>query len=113
MVTSKRVYSKGHLPGLLLLVSQSPQRATATVNPCLRRRASDISRWVWLSVLWGHCSFPLGPGVHKTLCQDWSLCKPCGQVPLACSQIPWGFLLPLLYPQAGTPAGGLRTSRHW
>ena len=25
-------------------------------------------RQVWLSLLWGHCSFPLGPGVHKILC---------------------------------------------
>ena len=39
----------------------------ATVNPRLRWRLLDTHRQVWLSLLWGHCSFLLGPGVHKVL----------------------------------------------
>ena len=42
MVSSKRAHTKGHLPGLLLPVPLSPQRATA--NPHLRRRPSNTSR---------------------------------------------------------------------
>ena len=39
----------------------------ATVNPRLCWRLLDTHRQVWLSVLWGHCSFLLGPGAHKVL----------------------------------------------
>ena len=27
-----------------------------------------LTRQVWLSLSWGHCSFPLGPGMHKIFC---------------------------------------------
>ena len=27
----------------------------------------DTHRQVWVSLLWGHCSFLLGPGMHKVL----------------------------------------------
>ena len=39
----------------------------ATVNPHIHRRLLDIHRQVWISLLWGHCSFLLGPGAHKVL----------------------------------------------
>ena len=72
MVTSKRAFIKEHLPRLLLPVSQSLWWAqlthTLTGNPSL-----------WFCLLWGHCSFSLGLGVHKIfICalQDWSLCFP-------------------------------------
>ena len=39
----------------------------ATVSPCLRQRLLDTHRQVWLSLLWGHCSFLLGPDEHKVL----------------------------------------------
>ena len=39
----------------------------ATVNPCLHQRLLDTHRQIWLSLLWGPCSFLLGPGVHKVL----------------------------------------------
>ena len=39
----------------------------ATVDPCLCQRLLDTHRQVWLSLLWGHCSFLLGPGAHKVL----------------------------------------------
>ena len=39
----------------------------ATANPCLCWRLLDTHSQVWVSFLWGHCSFLLGPGVHKVL----------------------------------------------
>ena len=39
----------------------------ATTNPCLCQRLPDTHRQVWDSLLWGHCSFLLGPGVQKVL----------------------------------------------
>ena len=36
-------------------------------NPCLCRRPSNTHRQVWLSLLLGHCSFPLGSGAHNIL----------------------------------------------
>ena len=38
-----------------------------SVDPCLCPRLLDTHRQVWLSLLWGHCSFLLGPGAHKVL----------------------------------------------
>ena len=53
------------LPGLLLPVPLSPWQATA--DPCLCRRPSNTHRQVWLSFLWGYCSFFLGLDVHRIL----------------------------------------------
>ena len=41
--------------------------------------------FVWLSLLWGHCSFLLGPGVHKVLSVPSKCLFPqfCNQIPLA------------------------------
>ena len=36
-------------------------------GPCLRQRLLDTPRQVWVSRSWGHCSFLLGPDVHKVL----------------------------------------------
>ena len=44
-----------------------PTLQQATANPCLCRRLLDTPRQVCVSLLWGHCSFLLGPGVHKVL----------------------------------------------
>ena len=38
----------------------------ATVDPCLHGLL-DTYRQAWISLLWGQCSFLLGPGVHKVL----------------------------------------------
>ena len=38
-----------------------------TVNSHTHWRLLDTHRLVWLSLLWGHCTFLLGPGVHKVL----------------------------------------------
>ena len=71
------------LPGLLLPV------------PLIWRQATIDTRWlqnthkqVWLSLLWAHCSFPLGPGVYKVcLCPSrvsvsLVLWKFCNQIPV-------------------------------
>ena len=39
----------------------------ATTHPRLHQSLLDTHGQVWVSLLWGHCSFTLGPGVHKVL----------------------------------------------
>ena len=46
------------------MVPLSPWQAS--VDQCLQRLL-DTHRQVWVSLLWGHCSFLLGPGAHKLL----------------------------------------------
>ena len=48
-------------PSVLLTLQQAP------ANPCLCQRLLDTNRQVWVSLLWSHCSFLLGPGAHKVL----------------------------------------------
>ena len=47
--------------------SVPPTMQQATVDPHLHWRLLDTHRQVWVSLLWGHCSFLLCPGVHKVL----------------------------------------------
>ena len=63
------------LPGLLYSVPLTPQQAT--VDPCLCWSLLDTHRQVWLFLLWGHCSFLLGPGGHTVMfVPTKSLCFP-------------------------------------
>ena len=39
----------------------------ATADSRLHQRLLDTHRQVWVSLLWDHCSFLLGPGMHKVL----------------------------------------------
>ena len=39
----------------------------ATTDPRLHQRLLDTHGQVWVSLLWGHCSFLLGPGARKVL----------------------------------------------
>ena len=48
-----------------LLHSVPPALQQATANPHLCQRLLDTHGQVWVSLQWGHCSFLLGPGVHK------------------------------------------------
>ena len=50
-----------------LLHSVPPTLQQATADPHLRLRLLDTHGQVWVSLLWGHCSFLLGPGAHKVL----------------------------------------------
>ena len=53
------------MPRLLYSVPLTPQQTT--VDPRLHWRLLDTHRQVWLSLLWGYCSFLLGPDAHKIL----------------------------------------------
>ena len=57
--------SKGPMHALLHSVPQTLQQATT--NPRLCWRLLDTDGQVWLSPLWGHCSFLLGPAAHNVL----------------------------------------------
>ena len=57
--------SKSHMHALLHSVSPTLQQATT--DPCLCRRLLDTHGQVWVSLLWGHCSFLLHPGAQKIL----------------------------------------------
>ena len=50
---------------LLLSVPLTLQQAT--FNPCLHWRLLDSHRQVWVSLLWGYCSFLLDPDMRKVL----------------------------------------------
>ena len=50
-----------------LLHSVPPVLQQGTTDPCLCQRLLDTHGQVWVNLLWGHCSFLLGSGVHKIL----------------------------------------------
>ena len=50
-----------------LLHSVPPTLQQATANPRLCQRLLGTHGQVWVSLLWGHCSFLLDPGAHKFL----------------------------------------------
>ena len=54
-------------PMQALLHSVPPTLQQATTDPRLHQKLRDIHRQVWVSLLWGDCSFLLGPDVHKVL----------------------------------------------
>ena len=45
----------------------APTLQQATTDPHLYQRLLDTHGQVWVSLLWGHFSFLLGPGAHKVL----------------------------------------------
>ena len=51
----------------VLLQSTPPTLQQATADPHLSWRLLDTHGQVWVSLLWGHCSFLLGPGAHNAL----------------------------------------------
>ena len=57
--------SKGLMAALMYSVPLTLWQAT--VDPHLCWRLPDTHWQVWLSLLWGHCFFFLGPGAHKVL----------------------------------------------
>ena len=56
---------QGPMPALLQSVAEILQCATTDSHLCQRLLATH--RQVWVSLLWDHCSFLLGPGAHKVL----------------------------------------------
>ena len=71
-------------PTYALLHSVPPALQQATADPCLHRRLLHTHGRVWVSLLWGQCSFLPGPGAYKVLwppsicfpilCKFWRLC---------------------------------------
>ena len=49
------------------VVFSAPDPTAGHCQPTPPQRFLDTHRQVWLSLLWGHCSFLLGPGVLKLL----------------------------------------------
>ena len=45
-----------------------PTLQQATAHPCFCWRLLDTHRHVWVSLLWGHCSFLLGLGGQHSVC---------------------------------------------
>ena len=65
-----RLYGRVNIPRGLhqldLLLPVSPSLWWAPADPGLHRRTSSaLTRTFWFSLLWGHCSFPLGLGACK------------------------------------------------
>ena len=52
----------------ILLHSVPPTLQQATTDPRLHWRLLDTHRQVWVSLLWGHCSFLRGPGTQGSVC---------------------------------------------
>ena len=69
MTDSGRAHAKEYFPELLLPMSLSPRWNRATPRLC--RRPSNTSRYVWFSLPWVHCSFPMVP-MRTLLC----VCPP-------------------------------------
>ena len=70
LTSSKRTYANTpYLAGLLLPVPLTLWQATVNLHLC--RRLPHTHRQVWLSLLLGHCSFPLSPVAPR-----FSLCLP-------------------------------------
>ena len=81
-------------------------RQLASSNPRLHWRLLDTQRQVWVSLLWGPCSFLLGPGAQGSVCALQEsvcpvLCKFCNQIPLPLKSNSLGFSVPLPDPQVG------------
>ena len=45
----------------------APNPAAGHCQPTLCQRLLDTHGQVWVSLLWGHCAFLLGPGAYKFL----------------------------------------------
>ena len=60
---------KSSYAGTLTLMPPTLQQVTA--DPRLHQRLLDTHRQVvWVSLLWDHCSFLLGPGAHEKVPED-------------------------------------------
>ena len=61
-----------------LLHSVPPNLKQATADPHLCWRLLDTPRQVWVSLLWSHCSFLLGPDAQSSVCAlQESICQSC------------------------------------
>ena len=91
----KIMVTSSEAPMQALLHSLSPTLQQATTDTCLHWRLPDTHRQVWVSPLWGHCSFLLGLGAHRfcscvprvcfpILCKFWWLSVQFSSVTQSC-----------------------------
>ena len=116
MVTSKRAYTKGDLPGLLLPVAPSGEplmtHASAGDPPVLAGGFVSVSCGVTAPFLWVlvHTKFCLCPPSLESV--SYSPMELLQSNPTGFQgHIPCGFPVPLLDPQAGKPDVGSKPSR--
>ena len=90
----------------------SLHQATAYLR--LHQGLLDTHRQVWVSLLWGHCSFLLGPDAHRVLfvpskrSVSLTLCKFCSKIPLAFKvKFPGGSQSLCQIPRLGNPLWAL------
>ena len=108
MVTS---FNRSH-QALLHSVALTLQQATANSHLC--QRLLDTHRQVWVSLLWGHCSFLLGPGTHKVLCVASKSLFPqscvssdSSMMGLMVTSSKWAYAIPRsIAPRAAAPVAG-------
>ena len=67
MVEVMKIMAPSKGPTQALPHSVPPTLQQATADPRLHQRLLDTHGPVWVSLLWGHCSFLLCPGDHKVL----------------------------------------------
>ena len=75
--------------GLRLACAAAPRTTVFSVldptaghcPPTPPRRLLDTHKQVWLSLLWGHSSFLLGPGAHKVLFVPWNAQVESQEIP--------------------------------
>ena len=82
-----------------------PDPAAGHCWPCLWWRLLDTHRQVWVSLLWGHCSFLLGPGMQKVLFLPSKSLFPqsCGSTVIKSHWPPMSNSLGILSPFARSP----------
>ena len=95
------VDGRGCVPSLLF--GRSPN-----CPPRLHQRFLDTHREVWLSFLWGHCSFLPAPGMHKVLFVPSKSLFPqsCGSSVIKSHWPPKSNFLGILSSFAGSQVGG-------
>ena len=59
-----------------LLYAVPPNLQQATADPCLCWRLLDTHGQVWVNLVWGHCSFLLGPSSYKGFVHPPRVCFP-------------------------------------
>ena len=97
----------------VLLHSVPPTLQQATTDPRPHWRLLATHRQVWVSLLWGHCSFLLGPGAQGSVsAHQESISQPCvssggSMVGLIATSSKRAYVIPRsAAPRAPAPVGG-------
>ena len=104
-----------HIVSPRTVVFSAPDPTAGHCQPTPPQRLLDTHRQVWLSLLWGHCSFFLDPGAHKVLFVPFNSLLPhfCGSSVIkshwSSKSNSHAFSVPLPDPKAGKSIVGPRT----